>query len=74
MTSYAGLDVSQQETHVCVVDAAGAVLWTGKTRSEPPLVRRYHPSRHPPATPTRRRPAASSFPLRRPDSTIRQAK
>ena len=23
MTSYAGLDVSQQETHVCIVDAAG---------------------------------------------------
>ena len=35
MTSYAGLDVSQQETHVCVIDAAGSVLWTGKARSEP---------------------------------------
>ena len=35
MTSYAGLDVSQQETHVCVVDAAGALLWRGKSRSEP---------------------------------------
>ena len=35
MTSYAGLDVSQQETHVCVVDAAGAMLWRGKSRSEP---------------------------------------
>jgi transposase len=35
MTSYAGLDVSQQATQVCVVDARGAVLWTGKVRSEP---------------------------------------
>ena len=35
MTSYAGLDVSQQETQICIIDAAGAVLWTGKARSEP---------------------------------------
>jgi transposase len=35
MTSYAGLDVSQQETHICVIDSGGAVLWTGKVRSEP---------------------------------------
>ena len=26
MTSYAGLDVSQQETQICIIDAAGAVL------------------------------------------------
>jgi hypothetical protein len=35
MTSYAGLDVSQQETQVCVIDAGGAISWIGKTRSEP---------------------------------------
>ena len=35
MTSYAGLDVSQQETQVCIVDGGGAVLWAGKARSEP---------------------------------------
>jgi transposase len=35
MTSYAGLDVSQQETQICIIDAAGAVLWAGKARSEP---------------------------------------
>ena len=40
MTSYAGLDVSQQETHVCIVDGTGAVLWTGKTRSEPEALAR----------------------------------
>lgn len=35
MTSYAGLDVPQQETTICVVGASGAVLWAGKARSEP---------------------------------------
>ena len=35
MTSYAGLDVSQQETQICVLEATGAVRWTGKARSEP---------------------------------------
>ena len=35
MTSYAGLEVSQQETQICVVDATGAVRWCGKARSEP---------------------------------------
>ena len=35
MTSYARLDVSQQETQICILDAAGAVRWTGKARSEP---------------------------------------
>lgn len=48
MTSYAGLDVSQQETHVCIIDGTGAVLWTGKTRSEPEalakLLRRHAPA------------------------------
>jgi transposase len=47
MTSYAGLDVSQQETQVCVIDASGAVLWTGKARSEPAalavVLRRHAP-------------------------------
>lgn len=35
MTSYAGLDVSQKETQICIIDAAGAVLPTGKARSAP---------------------------------------
>jgi transposase len=35
VTSYAGLDVSQQETQVCVVDERGAVLWAGEAASEP---------------------------------------
>ena len=47
MTSYAGLDVSQQETQICIIDAAGAVRWTGKARSEPAalaaVLRRHAP-------------------------------
>lgn len=47
MTSYAGLDVSQQETQICIIDAAGAVLWAGKARSEPAalatVLRRHAP-------------------------------
>ena len=35
MTSYAGLDVSQQETTVCVVDAAGVVRFSGSCATEP---------------------------------------
>jgi transposase len=35
MTSYAGLDVSEQATHVCVVDEAGKVVFRGVCRSEP---------------------------------------
>ena len=35
MTSYARLDVSQRETQICILGAAGAMRWTGKTRSEP---------------------------------------
>jgi transposase len=35
MTSYAGLDISEQATHVCVVDAAGQVVFRGVCRTEP---------------------------------------
>lgn len=38
MTSYADLDVSQQETQVCVIDASGAVRWCGKARGEPAAI------------------------------------
>jgi transposase len=47
MTSYARLDVSQQETRICVIDASGAVPWAGKARSEPAalaaVLRRHAP-------------------------------
>ena len=35
MTDYVGLDVSMEETSVCVIDAAGSTVWEGKVVSEP---------------------------------------
>jgi transposase len=35
MKQYVGLDVSQRETSVCVIDEAGKVIFEGKARSEP---------------------------------------
>ena len=47
MTEYVGLDVSLEETSVCVLDAAGSIVWEGKVASEPEaLVRALH--RHAP--------------------------
>jgi transposase len=38
MEQFVGLDVSQLETHVCVVDGAGKTVWQGKCASEPDVV------------------------------------
>ena len=35
MTEYIGLDVSKEETSMCVVDEAGSILWSGKALSDP---------------------------------------
>jgi hypothetical protein len=35
MTQYVGLDVSQRETSVCVVNEAGQVIFEGKAKSDP---------------------------------------
>jgi transposase len=35
MEQYVGLDVSQLETHVCVLDKNGDICWQGKTLSNP---------------------------------------
>ena len=35
MTEYVGLDVSLEETSVCVLDGAGSPLWEGRVASEP---------------------------------------
>jgi transposase len=35
MKHYVGLDVSQKETSICVVDEAGTVVFEGKAKSEP---------------------------------------
>jgi transposase len=38
MTLYAGLDVSDKSTHLCVVDAQGAVRWRGICATDPEVV------------------------------------
>ena len=35
MKQYVGLDVSQKETAVCVVDETGGLIFEGRARSEP---------------------------------------
>ncbi|MEP9399069.1 IS110 family transposase, partial [Mesorhizobium sp. KR2-14] len=35
MSTYVGLDVSQKETEICVVDVEGRRIWRGKCRTEP---------------------------------------
>ena len=35
MRQYVGLDVSQKETSICVVDEVGQVLFEGKAKSDP---------------------------------------
>jgi transposase len=43
MSEYVGLDVSMEETSVCVMNAAGEMLWEGKVQTEPgALVRVLH--------------------------------
>ena len=36
---YAGLDVSLDDTSICVLDANGAVVWRGKCASTPEAIR-----------------------------------
>jgi transposase len=38
MEQYVGLDVSQKETAICVIDSAGARLWEGTCRSTPEVI------------------------------------
>jgi transposase len=35
MTHYAGLDVSQKETTICIVDEQGRRLWRGTAATDP---------------------------------------
>ena len=35
MTQYVGLDISQAETSVCVIDESGSRLWEGRCLSTP---------------------------------------
>jgi transposase len=40
MTLYAGLDVSQKLTSICVVDDTGRRLWRGQCTSDPEQIER----------------------------------
>jgi transposase len=42
---YAGLDVSDKMTHVCVVDGSGAVVWAGACATDPQVIARTLKSR-----------------------------
>lgn len=50
MEHYVGLDVSQQFTHICVVDAQARVVWQGKCRSTPEAIAEAVCSKAPQAT------------------------
>ena len=36
--TYAGLDVSDKATHVCVTDATGAIVWAGACATDPEAI------------------------------------
>jgi transposase len=38
MKQYVGLDVSLEQTSICVVNSAGKILWQGKTLSTPEAI------------------------------------
>src|ERR1700722_12716240 len=43
MTEYVGLDVSMEETSVCILDDSGSTVWEGTVDSEPDaIVRMLH--------------------------------
>lgn len=50
METFVGLDVSQEVTHVCVVDAKGAIVWNGQCASTPTAMARTIKARAPSAT------------------------
>jgi transposase len=49
MKQYVGLDVSQKETAVCVIDESGRIVFEGKARSEPGALARLIAKRAPDA-------------------------
>ncbi len=40
MAIYAGLDVSDKSTHLCLVDEAGALVWRGVCATDPEAIAR----------------------------------
>jgi transposase len=44
---YAGLDVSDKMTHVCVVDSSGSIVWSGPCATDPDVIARTLKARAP---------------------------
>jgi transposase len=40
MTIYAGLDISDKTTHLCVIDGGGAIMWRGVCATDPEAIAR----------------------------------
>src|SRR4051812_11797549 len=38
MTIYAGLDISDKSTHICVMDGAGKIVWRGVCATDPEVL------------------------------------
>jgi transposase len=51
MDCFVGLDVSQESTSICIVDADGSRVWEGKTRSDPESIAGALASRVPRSAP-----------------------
>ena len=49
MSQYVGLDVSMEETSVCIIDAAGSTVWEGSVASDPAEIERMLHRRAPDA-------------------------
>jgi transposase len=47
MEQYVGLDVSLEETAVCVLDSAGKIVWRGRCSSDPEAIARIVRERAP---------------------------
>jgi hypothetical protein len=47
MEKYVGLDVSMEETSVCVLDGSGNIVFEGKTSSHRTPCRNFFAQRHP---------------------------
>lgn len=71
---YAGLDVSDKTTHVCVVEGLGAIVWTGVCASDPDAIARMLARRAPglkvTMPPIHTRPIAPPKPVPHPSNAL----
>ncbi len=50
MTLYAGLDVGEKATHLCVVDSEGGIVWRGACATDPETLA-FTPGKNAPGSP-----------------------